>query len=369
MNIPFVDLYTQYLSLKSEIDSAIQSVIDSTAFIKGKEVVEFEKAFAEALGVKHCIGMANGTDAIYATLKMMGIGSGDEVITVANSWISTSETIGQTGATPVFVDIDKYSTIDVSKIEEKITSKTKAIIPVHLYGQSADIKAIKAICQKHKLYLIEDCAQAHFAEFDGQFVGTFGDVGTFSFYPGKNLGAYGDAGAVITNSDELAIKIRMYVNHGALQKHSHLMEGMNSRLDTLQAAILLKKLPHIHHWNAARNKNANYYSLKLQGIGDLTIPPIRHSGKHIFHVYCIRTKYRNELQNYLKNNNVATAIHYPVALPLMEAYQHLGYSEKDFPVATQFQHEILSLPMYPELSHEMMDYIVEIIERFFRSKG
>jgi len=213
MKIPFVDLKSQYNSIKKEIDSAIQSVIERTAFIKGEEIEQFEKAYAEKYGVKNCIAVANGTDAIYIALKMLGIKEGDEVITVANSWISTAETISQTGATPVFIDIDKYSTIDISKIEEKITKNTKAIIPVHIYGQSADIKAIKKISDKHNLFLIEDCAQSHFAEFEGQRVGTFGDLATFSFYPGKNLGAYGDAGAIVTNNDELANKMRMYANH------------------------------------------------------------------------------------------------------------------------------------------------------------
>ncbi len=366
MRIPFVDLKIQYLSLKNEIDTAIQSVISRTAFIKGEEVKAFEKAYAEKYGVKHCIGLANGTDAIYATLKMMEVGAGDEVITVANSWISSSETISQTGATPVFVDIDKYSTIDADKIEAKITDKTKAIIPVHLYGQAAEIVKIKKICKKHNLLMIEDCAQSHFAEFEGQYVGTFGDAATFSFYPGKNLGAYGDAGAVITNDDKLAEKIRMFVNHGALKKHSHTIEGINSRLDTLQAAVLLQKLPHILDWNSARAKNAEYYNQKLQGIGDIITPQKRENVKHIYHVYSIRTNKRDALQKYLNENGVATAIHYPVALPMMDAYQYLGYSEKDVPIAAQYQHEILSLPMYPELTEEMMNYVAKIITNFFQ---
>ena len=367
MNIPFVDLKTQYNSLKNEIDTAIQSVIDRTAFIKGSELKEFEEAYANAYGIKHCIGVANGTDAIYIVLKMLGIGQGDEVITVANSWISTAETISQAGAKPVFVDIDRYSTIDVSKIEEKITEKTKAIIPVHLYGQPADIKTIKQITEKHHLYLIEDCAQAHFAEFDGQKVGTFGDAATFSFYPGKNLGAYGDAGAIITNNDALAEKFRMFANHGALQKHHHIMPGINSRLDTLQAAVLKVKLPHILAWNQKRAENAAYYDKILQGIGDIICPPKREKVKHVYHVYSIRTKKRDALLNYLKENGIGTAIHYPVALPFMEAFKDLGHTEADFPVADQFQNEILSLPMYPELTKEMMDYVAEAIKSFFQS--
>jgi dTDP-4-amino-4,6-dideoxygalactose transaminase len=365
MNIPFVDLKAQYNSLKTGMDAAIQSVIDRTAFIKGNEIKEFEADYAKAYGIKHCIGVANGTDAIYIVLKMLGIGQGDEVITVANSWISTAETISQTGATPVFVDIDKYSTINARQIEAKITNKTKAIIPVHLYGQPADIKKIKEITDKHHLYLIEDCAQAHFAEFEGQKAGTFGDAATFSFYPGKNLGAYGDAGAIITNKDELANKFRMFANHGALQKHHHIMPGINSRLDTLQAAVLKVKLPHIQKWNKMRAENAAYYDKILKDVGDIVCPPKRENVKHVYHVYSIRTKKRDELMQYLKDKGIGTAIHYPVALPFMDAYKNLEYSEKDFPTAAQYQSEILSLPMYPELTKEMMDYVAETIKNFY----
>ncbi len=250
MNIPFVDLKTQYQSIKTEIDAAIQNVIDESAFIKGKYVQAFEEEYAEAYGVKHVISCANGTDAIYITLKALGIGPGDDVITTALSWISSSETITLAGARVVFVDIDPdYYTIDVSKIEEKITSKTKAIIPVHLYGQPANIDAIIAIAEKHNLYVIEDCAQAHFAQWMGQNVGAIGIAGTFSFFPGKNLGAYGDAGCIISNNEDLAIKARMYASHGALKKHFHELEGINSRMDGMQAAILSVKMKHIKKWN------------------------------------------------------------------------------------------------------------------------
>jgi dTDP-4-amino-4,6-dideoxygalactose transaminase len=365
MNVPFVDLNIQYKLLKKDIDSAIQSVIDRTAFIKGEEVEEFENNFAKQYGAKHCIGVANGTDALYIAMKMLGVGPGDEVITVANSWISTSETIVQTGAKPVFVDIDEYSTIDVTKIEEKITENTIAIIPVHLYGQPADIKAIVEIVEKHRLYLIEDCAQSHFAEFDRKKVGTFGDIAIFSFYPGKNLGAYGDAGAIITNDDELAYKMRMYANHGALKKHVHLIDGINSRLDTIQAAILKVKLPYIFQWNEMRLKNARYYDDILEGIGDIITPPVRENVTHIFHVYSIRTKRRDSLMKHLNAHGIETAIHYPVALPFMEAYSSFNHKLEDFPMAAKFQNEILSLPIYPELKIEMMNYIAGVIKDFF----
>jgi dTDP-4-amino-4,6-dideoxygalactose transaminase len=367
MNIPFVDLYAQYLSIKVEIDEAIEKVIKETAFIGGNYVKEFEKKFADSFGVKNCISCANGTDAIYIVLKMLGVGQGDEVITVANSWISTSETIGQTGATPVFVDIEpNFSTIDVSKIESKITSKTKAIIPVHLYGQTADIIRIKEICDKHNLFLIEDCAQSHFAEFEGKYAGTFGLASTFSFYPGKNLGAYGDAGCILTNNDELAEKCRMYANHGALKKHNHQIEGINSRLDGLQAAILTAKLPYIQKWNDKRLQNALIYNELLQNVEEITIPQIRPNCKHIFHLYVIRTNKRDELQNFLNKHGIQTAVHYPVALPLMPAYKHLNYSEKDILIASQYMNEILSLPMYPELEKEQIEYVVSVIKEFFK---
>lgn len=366
MKIPFVDLYAQYLSLKPEIDSAIEGIIKDTSFIGGKPVTGFEKNFAEKYGVKHCISVGNGTDAIYIVLKMLGIGDGDEVITVANSWISTSETVGQTGASPVFVDIEPdYSTIDADKIEEKITSNTKAIIPVHLYGQSAEIDKIKQICKKYNLFLIEDCAQSHFAEYKGKKVGTFGDAATFSFYPGKNLGAYGDAGCIITNNDDLAQKCLMYARHGAIEKHNHQMEGINSRLDGLQAAILNVKLPFIDDWNKKRLENALYYNELLKNVNGIIMPKIRENAKHIFHLYVVRTEKRDELQNYLSENGIQTAIHYPVALPLMPAYKKLSYSEADIPIAAKFQSEILSLPMFPELKKEEIEYVVETIKNFF----
>lgn len=365
MLIPFVDLKVQYNSIKNEIDTAIQNVINENAFIKGKYVQEFENNYALKYGVKHCIGVANGTDAIYIVLKMLGIGDGDEVITSSLSWISTSETISQTGAKPVFVDIDNYYTIDVTKISEKITGKTKAIIPVHLYGQAADISSIMKIAKDNNLYLIEDCAQAHFAEYKGQKVGKFGNAATFSFYPGKNLGAYGDAGAIITNNDELAEKCRMYANHGALKKHHHQIEGINSRLDGLQAAILSVKLKYIDDWNEKRFQNALFYNALLKDIPGLRTPLVRKDSKHIFHVYCIQVVDREKLIINLAGNGIDTQIHYPTMLPFMPAYSYLNYSYKDFPTAYMIQDKILSLPMYPELRKEEIEYIAKVINQFY----
>ena len=357
MNIPFVDLKAQYQSIKEEIDEAIQSVIENTAFIKGKYVQQFEEDYAEAYGVKHVVSCGNGTDAIYITLKSLGIGQGDEVITVANTWISTSETITQTGAKPVFVDIQPdYYTIDVSKIEEKITPRTKAIIPVHLFGQPVDMTEVMRIAKKYSLKVIEDCAQAHFSQWDGKNVGTYGDVGTFSFFPGKNLGAYGDAGCIITNKDKLAETMRMYSNHGALVKHNHKFEGINSRLDGMQAAIILEKMKFINQWTEKRIKCAsNYHELLTNA--NIVLPSIHPLAKHVFHLFVIRSKDRNKVQKHLHENGISTGIHYPTALPFLEAYSYLGHTPDDFPVAYDYSKKILSLPIYPELDIKSQKYI------------
>jgi dTDP-4-amino-4,6-dideoxygalactose transaminase len=366
MNVPFVDLKAQYQSIKSEIDPAIQTVLNETAFVGGKYVEGFEKAFAEKFGVKHCISCANGTDAIYITLRALGIGPGDEVITVANSFIATSETITQTGARPVFVDIDEYFHIDPAKIEAKITPKTKAVIPVHLFGQAADLDAVKAICDKHKLHLVEDCAQSHFSTYKGRKTGTTGVAGTFSFYPGKNLGAYGDGGAIISNDDEFARRARMFACHGSLQKYVHEIEGINSRLDALQAVILKIKLGHIDDWNRARNSHALKYNELLAGVKQIKTPKLRPDTFHIFHLYVIRTERRDDLAAFLKTKGVATGVHYPYALPLMPAYKYLGHTPADFPAAYACQEQILSLPMYPELTDDMIAHVTESIKEFTR---
>jgi dTDP-4-amino-4,6-dideoxygalactose transaminase len=267
MSIPFVDLKAQYLSIKVDIDNAIENVISETAFIGGKYVKQFEKDFADLYGVKNCIAVGNGTDSLYIIMKMLGIKEGDEVITTAYSWISSSETISQTGATPIFVDIDPdYYTIDETQIEKYITNKTKAIIPVHIHGQICNMDAILKIAKQHDLFVIEDCAQSHFSEFEGKRAGTMGIASSFSFYPGKNLGAYGDAGCILTNDDVLADKFRMFANHGALKKHQHQIEGINSRLDGLQAAILSAKLPHILNWTKERKRCATTYFNLLEAI-------------------------------------------------------------------------------------------------------
>ncbi len=369
MKVPFVDLYAQYLNLKEQIDSAIASVIRDTAFIGGKYVEEFEKNYAQRYGFKYFLGVGNGTDAIFIALRALGIGQGDEVITVCNTWISTAETISLTGATPVFVDIEPdYYNINAELIEEKITDKTKAIIPVHLYGQPANIEKIVEIARRHNLYVIEDCAQAHFAKFNDKLVGTFGDVATFSFYPGKNLGAYGDGGGIGTNDEELFLKMKMFARHGALKKHHHIIEGINSRLDGLQAAILNVKLNYIEQWNQQRYKHAMLYNELLSDIDEVVTPKVRPNAFHIFHVYEIRVQRRDELMEFLKKNDIAVAIHYPKILPLQPAYSRLNHVPEDFPVGSSYQSKILSLPMYPELSEEQINYVVSKIKQFYNHK-
>ena len=368
MKIPFVDLFSQYKSIQSSIDEAIANTIRNTSFIGGKPVKDFEEKFCQLYGVKNVIACANGTDSLYIIMKMLGIGEGDEVITVANSWISSSETITQTGARVVFVDIDPvYYSMDEAKLVAAITPKTKAVIAVHLQGQMCDIETIDEICKKHNIHLIEDCAQSHFSEFKGIRAGLRGIASSFSFYPGKNLGAYGDAGCIITNNDELAMKMRMFANHGALKKHHHQIEGINSRLDGLQAAILSAKLPHILEWTEARIKNAGLYDKYLSGIKQVIIPQVRPLSKHSYHLYVLRVERREELIDWLKKHEIETFIHYPTPLPFLPCYQYLNHKPADFPISASFQPQILSLPLYPELSEEMIAYVSETISKFYLS--
>ncbi len=371
MKINFVDLKKQYLNIKTEIDSAINEVLENTAFIKGRYVENFEKAFAQKLGVKYCIGVGNGTDALMVALKALGIGRGDEVITAANSFIATSEAITAVGAKVVFVDINPNTyNIDVTKVDEKITSKTKAIIPVHLYGQPADMKQILEVAKRHNLFVVEDTAQAHFAEYNMNgkwyFAGTMGDIATFSFYPGKNLGAYGDAGTIVTNDEEIAKKAKMLANHGRISKYDHEFEGYNSRLDGIQAAILNVKLKYINEWSQKRRKIAKIYSEKLNNIGDIKTPFVPDYAKPVWHLYVVRTKYREELKKFLAEKGIATGIHYPIALPNLKAYSYLGYKKDDFPVSSRYQDEILSLPMFPELEEDEQHRIIEMILNFYK---
>ena len=367
MTVPFVDLHAQYLGIKPEIDAAIAEVIADSAFIRGRHVDAFEKAWAGTLGVRHCVSCANGTDALYIAMRGLGIQPGDEVITTAHSWISTSETITQAAGRVIFCDTDNETfNIDPTLIEAKITPRTVGIIPVHLYGQPADMAAIMAIARKHELWVIEDCAQAHLAKFKGQSVGTFGDAATFSFYPGKNLGAYGDAGCLVTNRDDLAEWCGTYARHGG--KGEHVMEGINSRLDGLQAGVLNVKLPHLAAWTEARRKVAARYDQLLAGIPDLVTPAVAPDCEHVYHLYVIRTSRRDALKKHLADDGIATSLNYPKALPFYPAYAYLGHRPSDFPVAHANQSRILSLPMYPEMTGAMVEYVADRIAGFLNDE-
>ena len=360
MKIPFVDLHAQYLTIKHEIDRAIADVIAESAYIRGPQVEAFEEAWARTLGVKRCVSCANGTDAIYIALRGLGLRPGDEVITSAHSWISTSETIAQAGGRVVFCDTDAETfTIDPADIERKITPATVGIMPVHLYGQPADVGAIMAIAKKHNLWVIEDCAQAHLARYNGQFVGTFGNVATFSFYPGKNLGAYGDAGCLVTNDDRLADWMAAFARHGG--KGDHVMEGINSRMDGLQAAILNAKLPHLLAWTDARRRAAALYNELLEDVDDVITPTVRSDRDHVYHLYVIRTENRDALRKHLTKAGISTVLNYSKALPFYPAYAYLGHGPKDFPAAYANQSRILSLPIYPEITDEMIGFVVDQI--------
>jgi dTDP-4-amino-4,6-dideoxygalactose transaminase len=364
MTVPFVDLHAQYLSIKTEIDAAIADVIATTGFIRGPHVEAFERAWAATVGAKHCVSCANGTDALYIAMKALGLKPGDEVITTAHSWISTTETITQAGGRVVFCDTDAETfTIDPSLLESKVTTRTVGIIPVHLYGQPCDMAAIMAFARKHKLWVIEDCAQSHCARFQGQQVGTFGHAATFSFYPGKNLGAYGDAGAIVTNDDRLADWMATYSRHGG--KGEHTMEGINSRMDGIQGAVLNVKLPHLKAWTAARRRVAARYDELLSGIGDLVLPKIAPDRDHVYHLYVVRTARRDALKKHLGDAGVATVLNYPKALPFYPAYAYLKHSPTDFPNAFANQSRILSLPIYPEMPDPMIQYVVDGVKTFF----
>ena len=353
----FIDLKTQYRRLKPSVDARIHKVLEHGQYVMGPECLELEQKLAAYVGTRHCIGVASGTDALLIALMALGIGPGDEVITVANSFIATSEAVTAAGARVVFVDCarDTY-TIDIAAVERAITGKTRAIIPVHLYGQPADMAPLLDLAQQHNLLVIEDAAQAHGARYRDRPAGSFGDCACFSFYPGKNLGAYGDGGAIVTNNDALAKKIRMYANHGRTEKYNHEFEGMNSRLDNLQAAVLDVKLRHLERWTERRQAVASAYEAALQG---LVVTPVTDPAcRHVYHLYVVRVKQREQVIQFLKEQGIATGVHYPIALPFLNAYRYLGHRAADFPVAHELQNEILSLPMHGDLTDEQVAYVV-----------
>lgn len=366
IQVPFVDLYAQYQTIKNEVDFVIKDVIEKSLFIRGPYVEKFEQLFAEMMERRYCISCANGTDSLYISMVALGLRSGGEVIAPAHSWISTTETITQAGGRVVFCDTEKDTfTIDPKSIEAKITSNTVGIIPVHLYGQSADMDPIMAIAKKYNLWVLEDCAQAHLARYKGQLVGTFGNLASFSFYPGKNLGAMGDAGAIVTNDKQLSERVAMFARHGGLKKGDHNIEGINSRLDGIQAAILSVKLPHLKKWTELRKQKAAQYSRLLSPLNELEIPNSLADREHVWHLYVIKTNKRDQLAAHLKNNGVQTVINYPLSLPFLPAYAHFKFSHHDFPNAYNNQSRILSLPIYPEISDFQLEYVVDRIKEFF----
>jgi dTDP-4-amino-4,6-dideoxygalactose transaminase len=358
-------LYAQYLSIKREIDTAIADVIKSSAFIRGPYVQRFEEEFAAAIGAKHCVSCANGTDALYIAMRALGVAPGDEVIAPAHSWISTTETITQAGGKVVFCDTDDATyTIDPSAIQAKITQRTVGIIPVHLYGQPADMDAIMAIARKHDLWVLEDCAQAHLAKYKGRTVGIFGNVAAFSFYPGKNLGAMGDAGALITSDMALAERMAEFARHGGLTKGDHRIEGINSRLDGLQAAVLSVKLRHLGRWTQRRQQLAAQYDQLLSPISGLELPVTAQGREHVYHLYVIRHDKRDALARHLNAQGIHTIVNYPVALPFLDAYTRFGHVPADFPNAYRHQSRILSLPLYPEIADEQVRHVVSEVRQF-----
>jgi dTDP-4-amino-4,6-dideoxygalactose transaminase len=364
MIVQFFDLKAQYQSIKSSLEGTLTNAIQSFQFLKGPQLGEFERKFADLLGSRYCVSTGNGTDSLYLILKALGIEPGDEVITPSWSWISTAETISLCGATPVFADVDDlYYTIDPASIKQRITSKTRAIIVVHLYGQAAAVDEIMAICKEHGLYLIEDCAQAHLTEYQGKYTGSFGNAAAFSFYPTKNLGAYGDAGCVVCNDQAMAEKIRRLANHGALFKDDHAFEGINSRMDTIQAAVLLAKLPFLQGWNDSRRKHAALYSQLLADLPEIQTPLIRPYTEHTFHIYAVQAQQRDKLKEYLQNRGIQTMIHYPKALVNLPPYRPLKTT--DFPVSERLEQTILSLPIYPELTEAQIHYVCDNIRAFY----
>jgi dTDP-4-amino-4,6-dideoxygalactose transaminase len=383
MKVPFIDLKAQYDSIREEIQTALNKVLESTAFSGGTFVARFEKEFAAYCGCKHAVGVGSGTDALWVTLLALGIGPGDEVITVPNSFIATAEAISYCGARPVFVDIDERTyNMDPNKLEDYLKKrfalcslrsapyamrsapKPKAVIPVHLFGQSTDMDSIMEIAQKYGLFVVEDACQAHGSLYKGRKAGTIGNAGCFSFYPGKNLGAYGEAGAVVTNDDTLAEKIKVLRDHGQPVKYCHDCIGWNARMDGFQGAVLGVKLRYLDEWNESRRHNARRYNNLLSSIEGIKIPKEAEYARHVYHLYVIRTENRDELIRNLTEKNISCGIHYPLPIHLQKAYEFLGLKKGSFPVSEKYAGELVSLPMYPELTEKQIAYVVEEIKNF-----
>lgn len=366
MNVPFVDLKAQYATIKEDIKKEIEEVLDNTAFILGKKVQDFEESFAEFCNSKYAIAVNSGTSALHLALLIKGIKEGDEVITVPNTFIATAEAISYCGATPIFVDIDpKTYNIDVTKIESVITNKTKAILPVHLYGQPADMDKIMEIAKKHNLEVIEDCCQSHGAEYKGKRI-PVSSIGCFSFYPGKNLGAYGEGGAVVTDDKEIAEKIKILRDHGQEKKYYHKYIGYNYRMDGFQGAVLGVKLKQLDKWTELRRKAAKRYNELLK---DVVETPFEYpDNRHVYHLYVVRVKQREELIEFLNKEGIASGLHYPVPLHMQEAYSFLNIKKGTYPVTEKYTKEIVSLPMYPEITNDQINSVCDHIKRFYGDK-
>lgn len=363
--IKFLDLHHQYLSIQSDIDQAIRSTIEQSAYIGGAAVKDFEAAFAEYQQTEHCVGVANGTDALEIAIQALALPPGSEIIVPANSFIASSEAVTRCGHRVVFADIDPvFFTLDLEDVARRIGPNTSAIIAVHLYGHPCNMDGLRALARSNNLKLIEDCAQAHGAEYKGQRVGALGDIGTFSFFPGKNLGAYGDAGAIVTNDADLAKLCRMIANHGRIEKYNHLMEGRNSRLDGLQAAILGVKLKHLDRWIDQRNEVAQSYLAGLHDVAGIALPKISPEVRHAFHLFVIKTTRRDELKQFLAEHGIQTGIHYPIALPKLKAYDYLHQSKEPM-LANRMDGQLLSLPIGEHLLDNEIETVVAAVRSFF----
>lgn len=365
-HVPYLDLVKSHKSIKKELTNAFVTSLEAGSFILGNKLANFESKFAKFCGVDYCTGVATGLDALVLSLRALEIGKGDEVIVPSNTYIATLLAVSQVGATPIMVEPNiKTYNIEAENVIKKITKKTKAIIPVHLYGQACEMDKILRIARKYKLKIIEDNAQSHGATFKGKRTGSFGDLNATSFYPGKNLGALGDGGAVTTNSKSLNEKVQVLRNYGSKVKYYNEVKGYNSRLDELQAALLDVKLRRLNASNLKRNKIAKYYIKKLRGVGDIVLPVTAVDATHVYHIFCIRTKKRNKLQKFLKENGVQTLIHYPVPPHLQKAYKELNFKKGDFPIAEELASTSLSLPMYPEMTISQIETVIYLISKFY----
>jgi len=366
--IKFLDLHSQHQEIRTEIDEAIRSVIEDCAFIGGKYVRVFEQEFATYLGANHCVGVGNGTDALEIAIEALDLPSGSEIIVPGNSFVASSEAVTRTGCKVVFCDVDASTlTLDVSDVRSRVTDKTRAVMAVHLYGQPANMADLKALRDEFDIYIIEDCAQAHGSTLGGQKIGTIGDVAAFSFYPGKNLGAYGDAGAIVTANDAHAKRAQMIANHGRINKYDHVFEGRNSRLDGLQAAILSVKLRHLDNWTEKRIAVANWYDEGLKDVDEIVLPGAVRNSKHVYHLYVIRTPNRDELLQFLRDRDIHCGVHYPIALPKLKPYAEVTPVDPTM-LINQLDSNLLSLPMGPHISRTDADMVCEAIKEFTKTR-